>query len=61
MLDWKNGRNHCYTYFKITGDFNPDEITEMIGLSPSKCWCIGDLRKDGVYVKLKMVQKEEKK
>lgn len=47
MNDWRNGRNHCYTYFKITGDFNPDDITRIIGLNPSKCWRIGELRKNG--------------
>lgn len=47
MDDWKNGRNHCYTYFKITGDFNTDAITETIGLKPSNSWNIGDLRKNG--------------
>lgn len=47
MNDWRNGRNHCYTYFKITGDFNPDDITRIIGLNPSKCWHTGELRKDG--------------
>lgn len=47
MDDWRNGRNHCYTYFKITGGFNPDDITKIIGLNPSKCWRIGDLRKNG--------------
>lgn len=40
-------RNRCYTYFKITGHFNPDEISRILDLSPSKQWKIGDLRKNG--------------
>ena len=40
-------RNSCYTYFKITGDFNPDEISQVLGLLPSKQWKIGDLRRNG--------------
>lgn len=47
MDDWQNGRNHCYTYFKITGDFNPDVITEIMGLNPSNFWHISDLRRNG--------------
>lgn len=40
-------RNTCYTYFKIVGDFNPDEISTLLNLTPEKSWKIGDLRKDG--------------
>ena len=40
-------RNECYTYFQITGSFDPDEITDLMGLKPDKCWKIGDLRKNG--------------
>lgn len=47
MDDWKEGRNSCYTYFKITGDFITDKISEILDLSPSKHWNIGDLRKNG--------------
>ena len=39
--------NTCYTYFKITGDFDPDYITKKLGLTPCKVWKIGDTRKDG--------------
>lgn len=39
--------NSCYTYFKITGDFDPDIITQKLGLQPSKTWKIGDKRKNG--------------
>ena len=40
-------KNTCYTYFAIKGDFNPDDITLMMGLTPSKFWCIGDKRQYG--------------
>lgn len=43
----KSPQNSCYTYFAIKGNFNPDEITEILELTPSKCWKIGDKRKDG--------------
>ena len=39
--------NRCYTYFRITGDFDPDVITEQLGLQPNKTWKIGDKRRDG--------------
>lgn len=39
--------NSCYTYFAIKGDFNPDDITERLGLNPSKVWEIGDKRGNG--------------
>lgn len=42
-----NNRNSCYTYFKIVGDFNPDEVSELLNLSPEKTWKIGDLRRNG--------------
>ena len=40
-------KNSCYTYFKITGDFCPDDITAILDLTPSKAWGIGDLRDNG--------------
>lgn len=36
-------RNRCYTYFKITGDFNPDEVTALLGLQPNEVWKRGDM------------------
>ena len=39
--------NRCYTYFRITGDFDPDVITEQLGLQPNKTWKIGDKRRNG--------------
>ena len=41
-----NTRNSCYTYFKIVGDFNPDEITRLLNLTPEMSWKIGDLRRN---------------
>lgn len=37
----------CYTYFKIVGDFDPDTISEILGIPAEKSWKIGDRRKDG--------------
>ena len=42
-----NTRNSCYTYFKIVGNFNPDDVTELLNLTPEKTWKIGDLRRNG--------------
>lgn len=39
--------NECYTYFQIVGDFDPDEITNKLGLIPYKSWRIGDKNKHG--------------
>lgn len=32
------------TYFKIIGDFSPNEVTELLGITPNKEWKIGDVR-----------------
>ena len=42
-----NTQNSCYTYFKIVGNFNPDDISMMLNLAPEKSWEIGDLRHNG--------------
>ncbi|HWQ06523.1 MAG TPA: DUF4279 domain-containing protein [Feifaniaceae bacterium] len=42
-----DSRNKCDTYFKITGDFDPDVVSEMLGLTPEKQWRIGDKRRGG--------------
>jgi len=42
-----NTRNSCYTYFRIVGKFNPDDVTELLKLTPEKTWKIGDLRHNG--------------
>ena len=39
--------NSCYTYFRITGDFDPDIITVRLELQPDKFWKIGDKRRNG--------------
>lgn len=39
--------NSCYTYFRIAGDFDPDAVTERLGLQPNRTWKIGDMRRDG--------------
>ena len=40
-------QNSCYTYFAIKGEFNPENITERLGLNPSKVWKTGDKRGNG--------------
>lgn len=52
MLNIERTHNHsacneCYTYFKIVGDFDPDTISELLGIAPEKFWKIGDKRKNG--------------
>ena len=42
-----NTRNSCYTYFAIVGNFNPDDVTALLNLTPEKSWKIGDLRRNG--------------
>ena len=42
-----NTRNSCYTYFRIVGNFNPDDVSERLNLTPEKAWRIGDLRCNG--------------
>lgn len=42
-----NTKNSCFTSFKIVGNFDPDYVTELLGLTPEKAWRIGDLRRDG--------------
>ncbi len=42
-----NTRNSCYTYFKIVGNFNPDDISKLLNLTPEKTWKVGDLRHNG--------------
>ena len=40
-------RNSCITYFKIVGNFDPDEVSELLNLTPERTWKIGDLRRNG--------------
>ncbi len=39
--------NECYTYFKIVGNFDPDTVTDLLGIIPEEFWKIGDMRKNG--------------
>lgn len=44
----KKSKNYCRTYFKIVGDnFDPEEITKLLGIEPNDSWKSDDLRKDG--------------
>ena len=40
-------KNTCYTYFAIVGDFDPDEVSALLNLTPEKSVRSGDLRRDG--------------
>ena len=42
-----NTQNSCYTYFKILGNFNPDDVSALLNLTPEKSWKIGDVRRNG--------------
>ena len=42
-----NTRNSCYTYFRIVGNFNPDDVSALLNLTPEESWKIGDLRRNG--------------
>ena len=41
-----NTRNSCYTYFMIVGNFNPDDISALLNLTPEESWKIGDLQRN---------------
>lgn len=41
----KTINNEIKTYFKITGDFIPDEITKKLELEPTQTWNKGDKRR----------------
>lgn len=40
-------KNSCYTYFRIVGKFNTDDITDILKITPEGKWDIGDIRKNG--------------
>ena len=40
-------KNRCYTYFRIVGKFNTDDISNILNLTPEKKWDIGDARVNG--------------
>ena len=35
-------KNSCYTYFAIDGNFDPDDVSKFLNLTPDKCWRVGD-------------------
>jgi hypothetical protein len=35
--------NEQYAYFTITGDFDPADISQMVGVTPTECWLKGDV------------------
>ena len=39
--------NTCYTYFAINGEFDPNEITRLLGLQPFKSYKKGERRAHG--------------
>lgn len=47
LVNGQPTRNRCYTYFKITGDFDPDAVTALLGLQPDEAWKRGDLMLKG--------------
>jgi hypothetical protein len=34
--------NECYAYFCVKGSFHPDQITERVGMKPTKSYLEGD-------------------
>ena len=40
-------RNSCYTYFTIVGEFDPDAVTALLGLTPDDSRKIGALCRNG--------------
>ena len=47
MLFRKKNRTSCYTYFRIVGDFNPDDLSAILGLTPFRTFKKGDPFNDG--------------
>ena len=43
----RSSQNKCRTYFRITGNFEPDTISAILQLKPEKQWKIGDYRRNG--------------
>ena len=35
--------NEQYAYFTVTGDFDPADISQVVGVSPTECWLRGDV------------------
>lgn len=40
-------RNKCYTYFAIKGKFDPEAVSEILGIPAEESWKIGDKRSNG--------------
>lgn len=40
-------KNECSTYFVIKGEFDPNDITRILTLMPTRQWRSEDLRPDG--------------
>ena len=47
MKLFRKKQNSCYTYFRITGKFNPDDISAILCLTPDRTWREGEPIKDG--------------
>ena len=39
--------NGCYTYFNVSGEFDPEDVSAALGLEPFRAWKSSDLRRDG--------------
>ena len=35
--------NEQYAYFTLSGDFDPVEISKLVGVTPTECWLKGDV------------------
>ena len=35
--------NKCYAYFTVVGSFDPESITNRVGVNPTDSWRVGDL------------------
>ncbi len=35
--------NEQYAYFTLTGDFDPADISKLLGVTPTECWLKGDV------------------
>ncbi|HXB66738.1 MAG TPA: DUF4279 domain-containing protein [Candidatus Acidoferrales bacterium] len=35
--------NEQYAYFTVTGDFDPADISQLVGVPPTECWLKGDV------------------
>ena len=47
LVNGQPTRNRCSTYFKITGDFDPEAVTALLGLQPDEKWKRGELMHKG--------------